>query len=64
MSKKKEIIKWLIFSFILLGLSILIIKILKEGDIYLLGVKVQGDRFDQNKKQYFLTNLRKVNFKE
>ena len=38
--------------------------ILKEGDIYLLGVKVQGDRFDQNKKQYFLTNLRKVNFKE
>ncbi|MCT7722924.1 MAG: DNA polymerase III subunit alpha, partial [Lactobacillus crispatus] len=38
--------------------------ILKEGDIYLLGVNVQGDRFDQNKKQYFLTNLRKVNFKE
>lgn len=38
--------------------------ILREGDIYLLGVKVQGDRFDQNKKQYFLTNLRKVNFKE
>lgn len=37
---------------------------LKVGDIYLLGLRVQGDRFDQNKKQYLLTNLRKVNFKE
>lgn len=35
MSKKKEIIKWLIFSFILLGLSILIIKILKEDYIWM-----------------------------
>lgn len=41
-----------------------VVPILKEGNIYLLGVKVQGDRFNQNKKQYFLTNLRKVNFKE
>lgn len=38
--------------------------ILKIGDIYLLGLRVQGDRFDPNKKQYILTNLRKVNFKE
>lgn len=38
--------------------------ILKIGDIYLLGVRTQGDRYDQNKKQYLLTNLRKVNFKE
>ena len=35
MSKKKEIIKWLIFSFILLGLSILIIKVLKEDYIWM-----------------------------
>lgn len=38
--------------------------ILKNGGIYLLGLRVQGDRYDQNKKQYLLTNLRKVNFKE
>lgn len=37
---------------------------LKIGEIYLLGLRTQGDRFDQNKKQYMLTNLRKVNFKE
>ena len=37
---------------------------LKVGDIYLFGLRVQGDRFDQNKKQYLLTNLRKANFKE
>ncbi len=37
---------------------------LKEGQIYILGVKVQNDRFDPNKKQYLLTNLRKVQFKE
>ena len=35
MSKKKEIIKWLIFSFILLGLGILIIKVLKEDYIWM-----------------------------
>ncbi len=35
MSKKKEIIKWVIFSFILLGLSILIIKVLKEDYIWM-----------------------------
>lgn len=39
-------------------------KILKLGEIYILGLRVQGDRFDQNKLQYTLTNLRKVNFKE
>lgn len=37
---------------------------LKIGDIYLLGLRTQGDRFDQTKMQYLLTNLRKVNFKE
>ncbi|EEJ72125.1 DNA polymerase III subunit alpha [Lactobacillus ultunensis] len=37
---------------------------LKTGDIYLLGLRTQGDRFDQKKIQYLLTNLRKVNFKE
>ena len=38
--------------------------ILKIGDIYLLGLRTQGDRYDQNKMQYLLTNLRKVNFKD
>ncbi|RVU71842.1 MULTISPECIES: DNA polymerase III subunit alpha [Lactobacillus] len=38
--------------------------ILKEGDIYLLGIRVQNERYDPNKKQYLLTNIRKVNFKE
>lgn len=38
--------------------------LLKEGEIYLLGIKCQSDRFDSSKKQYFLTNLKKVNFKE
>lgn len=38
--------------------------ILKVGAIYLLGLRVQSDRFDASKKQYILTNLRKVNFKE
>ena len=37
---------------------------LKEGNIYLLGVKVQNDRFDSSKKQYILTNLKVVNLKE
>lgn len=37
---------------------------LKTGDIYLLGLRTQGDRFDQTKMQYLLTNLRKVNFKD
>lgn len=37
---------------------------LKIGDIYLLGLRVQGDRYDQQRRQYLLTNLRKVNFKE
>lgn len=36
--------------------------ILKEGNIYLLGIKVQNDRFDSSKKQYVLTNLKAVNF--
>ncbi|WEV71571.1 DNA polymerase III subunit alpha [Lactobacillus sp. ESL0785] len=35
---------------------------LKEGNIYLLGIKVQSDRFDSSKKQYVLTNLKVVNF--
>lgn len=38
--------------------------VLKEGDIYLLGVKCQGDRYNSSKKQYLLTNLKRVNFKE
>ena len=38
--------------------------VLKIGDIYLLGLRTQGDRYDQNKMQYLLTNLRKVNFKD
>lgn len=37
--------------------------ILKEGNIYLLGIRVQNDRFDSSKKQYVLTNLRVVNYK-
>ncbi|WEV40635.1 DNA polymerase III subunit alpha [Lactobacillus sp. ESL0681] len=35
---------------------------LKEGQIYLLGIKVQSDRYDSSKKQYVLTNLKVVNF--
>ena len=38
--------------------------LLKEGNIYLLGIKVQNDRFDSSKKQYVLTNLRAVNYKD
>lgn len=38
--------------------------ILKEGNIYLLGLKIQSDRYDSSKKQYILTNLKRVNFKE
>ena len=37
--------------------------ILKEGDIYLLNIKVQNDRFDSSKKQYVLLNIKVVNFK-
>lgn len=37
---------------------------LKEGGIYLLGIKIQNDRIDSSKKQYVLTNLKVVNFKE
>lgn len=33
---------------------------LKEGQIYLLGLRVQADRYDPSKKQYLLTNLRAV----
>lgn len=36
--------------------------LLKEGSIYLLRIKVQGDRFDSSKKQFVLTNLKAVNF--
>lgn len=39
-------------------------QILKEGNIYLLGIKCQSDRYDNSKKQYLLTNLKLVNFKE
>lgn len=38
--------------------------ILKEGDIYLLGIRTQSDRYDSSKKQFLLTNLKRVNFKE
>lgn len=38
--------------------------ILKIGDIYLLQVRTQSDRFDSSKKQYLLNSVRKVNFKE
>ncbi len=37
--------------------------ILKERSIYLLGLKIQNDRYDSSKKQYLLTNLREVHFK-
>lgn len=37
---------------------------LKEGEIYLLELHVQSDKFKPNKKQYLLTNLRGVHFKE
>lgn len=36
--------------------------LLRNGAIYLLGLKVQSDRYDSSKKQYILTNLKKVNF--
>ncbi|MDF7638862.1 DNA polymerase III subunit alpha [Lactobacillus sp. ESL0791] len=36
---------------------------LKEGNIYLIGLKAGSDRFDNSKKQYIMTNLREVNFK-
>lgn len=39
-------------------------QILKVGEVYLLGLRVQGNRFDTSKKQYLLTNLKLVNFKE
>lgn len=38
--------------------------LLKEGNIYLLGIKCQSDRYDTSKRQYLLTNLKQVNFKE
>ena len=38
--------------------------ILKEGDIYLLGIRTQSDRYDSSKAQYLLTNLKRVNFQE
>ncbi len=38
--------------------------IFAEGAIYLLGLKVQSDRYDTSRKQYILTNLRKVNLKD
>ena len=37
---------------------------LKEGNIYLLGIRVQNNRFDSSKKQYILTNLKVVNLQE
>ncbi|KRL63554.1 DNA polymerase III subunit alpha [Lactobacillus psittaci] len=39
-------------------------EILKEGQIYLLGLRTTNDRYDASKVQYFLTNLKQVNFKE
>ncbi|GAA3629668.1 DNA polymerase III subunit alpha [Lactobacillus hamsteri] len=38
--------------------------LLKEGQIYILGIRAQNDRYDSSKKQYLLTNLKLVNFKE
>lgn len=38
--------------------------VLRPGSIYLLGLKIQSDRFDSAKKQYIVTNLKKVNLKE
>lgn len=37
---------------------------LKEGKIYILGLRVQNDKFDPQRKQYLLTNLREVHFIE
>ncbi|WP_297817366.1 DNA polymerase III subunit alpha [uncultured Lactobacillus sp.] len=37
---------------------------LKIGDIYLLQIRTQADRFDSSKKQYLLNSVRKVNFKD
>lgn len=37
---------------------------LKIGDIYLLQVKTQSDRFSPTKTQFLLSNARKVNFKD
>lgn len=39
-----------------------IVNLLQVGAIYLLGLKVQSDRFDSEKKQYILTHLKKVKF--
>lgn len=36
---------------------------LKIGEIYFLGIRTQSDRYDINKLQYLLTNLRLVHFK-
>lgn len=36
---------------------------LKEGNVYLLGIRIQNDRYDSSKKQYILTNLKTINFK-
>ncbi len=38
--------------------------LLKAGNIYLLQLRTQSDRFDNKKVQYLLTNLRQVNFKD
>ncbi|BDR60451.1 DNA polymerase III subunit alpha [Lactobacillus xylocopicola] len=37
---------------------------LQAGNIYLLGIKVQSDRFNSSKKQFILTNLKLVKFKD
>ncbi|TSO26250.1 DNA polymerase III subunit alpha [Lactobacillus sp. LL6] len=37
---------------------------LSEGKIYILGLRVQNDKFDPQRKQYLLTNLREVQFVE
>lgn len=36
---------------------------LKVGNVYLLGIRIQNDRYDSSKKQYILTNLKAINFK-
>ena len=38
--------------------------ILKIGQIYLLQVRTQADRYDQTKKQYLLTSAKQVNYQE
>ena len=37
---------------------------LKIGEIYLLQVRTQSDRFNPNKIQFLLSNARQVNFKD